>query len=343
MLLGLLLGDVRNPGADQLLHSGPASQQACWILDALIRHELQHRASQRESALGADDEVREAPIEQLRTGLLRWGALNRAWPRRDLLNGWLAKVPALAAHPCPTLTEDGALAGLEDGQFLAAGHDRGATAMLRALPIAASAVTGCPELMSGWCAGSAGLTHGHPEAWSTAALLGLIAGGHLTEVFRSGPWVRLDLAAPLRWFVRGQPNDPLLERLTPALAEAGPWSPGRLRALSDDDSSAAVLAGALYLFQHTRQLPVAAIRRRAQVAGDPAHVAALTAALVGLERGMSWLDVAELTHHDLTWAMDALARDYCLTLWTPPAYDDEIDTLEEMARRYPVRVDEPPG
>lgn len=341
MLLGLLLGDVRNPGEDRL-RSGPASQQVCWILDALIRHELQFRAVQRAAGSGAETVVREAPIEQLRMALLRWGALNRSWPRKDLLDGWLVDVPALASHGESTPAEDNALAGLEAGQFLASGQDRGATAMLRALPLAASAVTACPELMAGWCAGSAGLTHGHPEAWSTAALLGVIAGFHLTEVFGAGPWVALDALAAVRWFVRDLPNDPLLQRLGPALDEATSWSPAHLADLSGDETSAAVLAGALYLFRHCRRCTLAEVRHRAEAAADASGVAALTGALIGLERGTGALDVAELSRHELTWPLDSLARDYCLTLWSPPAYSDEMDTLEEMSRRYPVRIDEPP-
>lgn len=336
MLLGFVLGDVRNPDADRL-ESGPASQQLCWILDSLIRHELRVRRDERDST-GQGNGIRPAPIEQLRAGLLRWGALNRSWPQADLLNGWLVSVPGLATDRGPTPAESKALAGLVAGRFLADGHHKDARGMFRSLPIAASAVTAPPELMSGWCAGAAGLTHGHPEAWSTAALLGIIAGGHLTEVFRNGPWALLDAAGPVQWFTNGLPDHPLFDRLVPALDPARDWSALGLAAISDDDSSAAVLAGALYLFRHSRHLPLTDVRERAQAAADPNSVAALTGALIGLEQGTGWLDPGELVRHELAWPIDALAQDYCLTLWSPPADFDEMDTLDELPQRYPLQA-----
>lgn len=336
MVLGLLLGDIRDSGA-QTLRGGAMSHQICWTLDSLVRYRLYSRARERsQSGFSSSFDI-PAPVDHIREGLLRWGRLVRGWPAHDRLDGWLIDVPALADARHGDVLDDWR-ADLETGLRLSMGDDRRATGLARALPISAAAVLACPDRMAGWCSASVGLTHGHPEAWSTAAMLGVLAGGHLAEVFRSGPWVRLDPFVGARWLMQELPSHPLLDRLMPALADTAHWSSKALAALSPDDSAASVLGGSLYLFQHTRTGRPAEIRALAGNTGAPGEVAALTSALVGLDQGTKWLDVNELSRHELAWTADALARDFCLTLWSPPPYEGEMDVLDEMSRRYPWQI-----
>lgn len=332
MILGGLLGDVRNPGAD-VLHSGPVAPQSCWTLDSLVRHRLHVRARERHDNL-LITESQPAPTPHIRRGLLRWGALTRHWPNVTPPNGWLSNVSALAIDRGPTPAEDSARDDLMAERALSRNDHRTSSALFRTLPIAASSVLARPEVVAGWCATAAGLTHGHPESWNAAALLGVLVGGHLAEVFRSGPWVRLDALASVKWFSGYAPEHPLLDTVVPALTDQQ-WSPATLAELAPDDTSAAVLAGALYLFRHARDRPPQLVREMAASAGAPHAVASLTTALIGLERGPGGLDTVALSRHELAWAMDSLARDYCVTLWSPPNHEGEMDVLGEMSLRYP--------
>lgn len=331
MILGGLLGDVRNPGAE-VLHSGPVAPQICWTLDALVRHRLHLRALERRHlSLG---EPLCGPTEHIRQGLLRWGALTRQWPNAAPPNGWLRNVSTLAIDRGPTPAEDSAQDDLIAERALSRSDHRTSSALLRTLPIAASSVLAPPEVVAGWCATAAGLTHGHPETWSATALLGVLVGGHLAQVFRSGPWVSLDPLATVQWFTEYAPQHALLDTVMPALTGQS-WSAATLAQLAPDDTSAAVLAGALYLFRHGRGLRPQTVRELAAGTGAPHAVASLTTALIGLERGPGGLDTVELSRHELAWAMDSLARDYCVTLWSPPTHEGEMDVLGEMPMRYP--------
>lgn len=332
MILGSLLGDVRNPGAD-LLHSGPVSHLVCWTLDALVRHRLHVRAQEQETN-GECFEPPAAPTEHLRRSLLHWGATVHRWPAALPQDGWLAGVPALSIDRGPTPAEDSAHEDLMRHRSLSTNDHRTSSALFRTLPIAASSVTAGPDVIAGWCATAAGLTHGHPETWSAAALLGLLAGGHLAEVFRSGPWVPLDALSTVEWFLEDLPQHPLGDTLIPAL-NCADWSPARLARFTPDDTAAAVLAGSLYLFRHARAEDSRTVRKLAASAGAPHAVASLTTALIGLERGPAGLDNGELSRHGLAWTLDALARDLCVTLWSPPPHPGEMDVLAEMAGRYP--------
>ncbi|MDO5500358.1 MAG: ADP-ribosylglycohydrolase family protein [Propionibacteriaceae bacterium] len=332
MMLGMLLGDVRNP-SESTLQSGPAAHQLCWTLDALIRHRLHTRARERDGEFDPTDPV-PAPTDHIRVGLLRWGTVTRGWKAHSPIDGWLAGLPALADDRGPTPVIDAAWTDLTEGRPLSSHDFRDSSVLFRTLPIAASAVVADPDLIAGWCSAAGSMTHGHPEAWSTAAFLGVLTGSHLADVFCSGPWVPLDLLAPIRWFLRSTPGHPLLDRLLPAISEAQ-WSPHALAALVPDDTAASVLAGALYLFRHARNARPQEVRALATNTGSPTAVASITGALIGLEQGLRWLDAGELSRHELSWALDALARDYCVTIWSPPAFDDEMDVLDEMAHRYP--------
>ncbi len=64
MLLGLLLGDVRDP-TQRVLQSGPAVQQTCLTVDALIRYE---------AWLGNDSGARD-PMPEVSSAVLRWAAM----------------------------------------------------------------------------------------------------------------------------------------------------------------------------------------------------------------------------------------------------------------------------
>jgi ADP-ribosylglycohydrolase len=243
-------------------------------------------------------------------------------------------VPALRLDRGPAPAEDFAQDDLRGGVTLSSNDFRTPSALFRSLPIAASSVVAEPNVVSGWCATAAGLTHGHPEVWSTTALVGLLVGHHLTEVFRFGPWAALDAASTIRWFFRDMPENPSAKRLLQAVSSPL-WSRDLLAALSPDDTSVSVLAGALYLFERARTLRPASIRVLAASAADPHAVASLAAALVGLEQGPRGLDTGELTRHELSWVVDTLARDFCVTIWSPPAYGGEMDALAEMSLRYP--------
>lgn len=142
--------------------------------------------------------------------------------------------------------------------------------------------------------------------------------------------------------MQGMQSDPLLDRILPALSDTDEWSPRTLAALSPDDNAASVLGGGLYLFRRARTARPAEIRALAASAGSPTNAAALASALVGLEQGTRWLDVGELSRHNLAWTVDALARDYCVTLWSPPTYAGEMDVLDETGRRYPWQISPPP-
>lgn len=331
MLLGGLLGDVRNPGGETL-HSGPVSQQTCWTLDALIRHRLRLRELQR--VCEPAGKPLPAPTDDIRRGLLHWGALARQWPNPQCPDGWLSGVPALATDRGSTPAEDDAREDLLAERPLSRHDSRSSSALFRTLPLAASAVTTGPDVVAGWCAGTAALTHGHPESWTATSLLGILVGSHLAEIFRRGPWVTLDFAAAIEWFTKDQPGEPVVDHLRTAATTQG-WSPATLHDLAPDDTSAAVLAGALYLFRHAQTAPLHRIRLLAASAGSPHAVASLATALVGLEQGPGGLDTGELSRHELTWVVDALARDYCVTLWSPPAHEGEMDVLDEMSERYP--------
>ncbi|WP_432558128.1 ADP-ribosylglycohydrolase family protein [Granulicoccus sp. GXG6511] len=335
MLLGGLLGDVRNSG-DNLLHSGPVMHQLCWTIDALIRHRLHTRTQEQGQGLVQTDQPF-SPTSHIRNGLLHWGSLARGWPNTAMPEGWLGEVPALRVDRGPTQAEDSARADLVDERSLSRNDFRTSSALFRTLPIAASSVVAGPDVVAGWCATATGLTHGHPEAWSAAALMGVLVGSHLTEVFRSGPWARIDALTTINWFFSDMPEHPMAEMLRPGLTDAA-WSPATLARLSPDDSTAAVLAGSLYLFEHFRDERPSAIRALAARAAAPHAVASLTSALIGLERGPGGLDSRELSRHELSWVLDALARDYCVTLWSPPAHHGEMDALAEMTLRYPEQA-----
>lgn len=339
LMLGMMLGDIRNPGPG-LLNSGPSMHQVCWTLDGLVRYHLSMRAAGH--VLSPDSFERPTPLPYLREALLRWGASSRNLPRQELLDGWLAELPALEVDRGPTPVEDVALAELLLAKSLAGNDCRGPSALPRVLAMAACAIIVSPDRMGAWCAAAAGLTHGHPEAWSTALVLGIMAGGHLAQVYRSGPWVTFDPLPAVRWLALFSPTHPLLDQIVPAVDDVHGWSPTRLAELSPEPTAASVLAGALYLARHARDAQPAEIRALAVSAGDPHTVAALASALIGLEKGTRWLDVRELSRHELAWPMDALARDCCLTLWSPPHEEGAADALDEMTRRYPVARPDPP-
>ncbi|MDO5682110.1 MAG: hypothetical protein Q4G46_04695 [Propionibacteriaceae bacterium] len=332
MLLGALLGDVRNPGS-AVVHSGPVIPQLCWTVDALIRHRLHTRARDPGLTPGHDAQP-PPPTPHIRRGLQHWGAVTRGWPGCTKAQGWLAHVPALGIDRGPTLAEDSAQADLMARRTLSRSDFRTSSMLFRTLPVAASAIVAGPDVVSGWCASATGLTHGHPEAWTAAALLGILVGSHLTEVFRSGPFARIDPLATIDWFFGDLPASPMEDALSPALT-TGHWSPAILAALSRDDSPSSVLAGALYLFEHFRTERPSTVRELAATAGSPHAVASLASALIGLERGPGGLDTTELSRHELSWVVDSLARDYCVTLWSPPVQHGEMDVLEEMTLRYP--------
>lgn len=331
MLLGGLLGDIRNPGAE-VLHSGPVSHHTCWTLDALIRHRLAVRRRHRTAS--EDFGPWPSPIPHVRRGLLRWGALARQWPTSHPPDGWLSGVPVLTMDRGDTPAEDEAHHDLVAQRPLSAHDSRSSSALFRVLPLAASSVTTRPDVVASWCSGTTAMTHGHPESWTATALLGVLVGSHLAGIFRHGPWLSLDAATSLHWFFDHYPDPTLFDYLRQLLIRPD-WSPAALQALAPDDTTLSVLAGALYLFQHARNEPLAGVRHLAATAGSPHAVASLTCALLGLERGPGGLDTGELSRHELTWVIDALARDYCVTLWSPPSPEGEMDVLDEMTLRYP--------
>lgn len=101
------------------------------------------------------------------------------------------------------------------------------------------------------------------------------------------------------WLETTSPHDPLAGRLVDVLGD--PRSTlAELRALADD-------------------------------VGAPRPVTALACALVGLERGVDALDVEELVTHELTWAVDTLARDHATVLWRGAG-----GTSAALTGRYPA-------
>ncbi|WP_026926807.1 ADP-ribosylglycohydrolase family protein [Granulicoccus phenolivorans] len=325
MLLGLLLGDVRDP-TQRVLQSGPAVQQTCLTVDALIRYE---------AWLGNDSGARD-PMPEVSSAVLRWAAMQGLVKRPDLLSGWVSRVTVLNAPRGQDRPSEQALPGLTVGRQWAANEDTSSVPLLRCLPLAGTAIVAGPAEVSQWCALSAALTHGNADALISTSFLGVMVGAHLTSVFREGAQ-ELDPATATSWLMREHPGCELIDRVISVLADSEPWSAQRLAELSPDPSAGSVLIGALYLHRHFRGQSPSALRPRTRSAGDPYAVAALTGALLGLERGVDVLDVDELTRHELTWPMDTLARDYCSLMWVIPSEFGSPDSYEQIRERYPTQ------
>ncbi|GAB3702216.1 hypothetical protein [Mariniluteicoccus flavus] len=325
LLLGMMLGDLRTPSAPH--RSGALTQVLCFTVDAMIRAELRARADGRAAH----------PIDEVRAGLLRWGGTLGQVSVPDLMTGWVANVPALAADRGELPATAWALPGLAEGLHLAANDARSSDAMLRSLPLAAAAGFVCPTTLTSWAQGAAGLTHGHPEAWSAAAFLTILVGAHLVTVGQQSGSCAVDPTPALRWLRTAAPDDPLLARVEAVIDDEEPFTPARLAEHSPDDTAASVLTGGLYV--RARAGDVSRARELARAARDPAAVAALACGLVGLELGPAALDVAELADHELTWVVDCLARDHATVLWSPPAAGS--DDLVALGSRYPWSVDDP--
>lgn len=327
MMLGLMLGDVRDSAATQL-KSGTVTQLMCFTADALIRQEIAN------AVVGQ----REDPNRQLRHGLLRWGELHgqASQGHRPPLDGWLSQVSLLAEARDPSRATELALPGLGAGQELAYDNNADADGMLRSLPIAALALSVPTCDLAAWCGGSAGLTQGHPEAWTASSLLGVMAGVMLARTYEHGA-ADLDPLPALRQQLRFHPEDPLCDRMIALLADHPHFCPVRLAELAYDDSAGAVLLGGLYLWRTCRDATPSEIRPLAATAAAPHQVAALAGAILGLEQGSEWLDFDEISRHELAWVVDRLAQDLTTAVVTAPwgEFPDASCTDDSWMVRYP--------
>lgn len=327
MMLGLMLGDVRDSGSAQL-KSGAVTQLMCFTADALIRQEIANAVVGR----------REDPNRQLRHSLLRWGELHgQSSPnQRPPLDGWLARVSLLAEHREPSRATELALPGLGEGISLAYDNNADADGMLRSLPLATLALSVPTSDLAAWFSGSTGLTQGHPEAWTASSLLGVMAGVMLARTYEQGS-ADLDPLPALRQQLNFHPDDPLCDRVIGLLAEHAVFCPGRLASLSDDASAGSVLLGGLYLWRTCRDATPSEIRPLAASAAAPHQVAALAGAILGLEQGSEWLDFDEVSRHELAWVVDRLAQDLTTAVVTAPwgEFPDADCIDDSWMVRYP--------
>lgn len=306
LLLGLALGDANATDLtatppQTILRAGAATQMAAWTTDGMLRCTTRYGVIQ----------TGEAPWYFIESSYRRWGALRglrippAGYPEEH--GGWLIEVPAMAERRGHSSSMDQAMETRQPS-------DRDTCRpMIRALPVAAFAgadrFSHCDARQAGVLArGVAAITHRNPAVCDAADMAARIAvhclrdHGSFKDVF--------EVAASVV---------PIPPSLVKALLEARkgasehPADPEFLRQVAPDDTSASVLAGAVYTACSVPVWKTAAHAMEfARLAPDSDGVAGLVGAFLGALHGYEVFPTAQMARLELGWVMDRLAIDIAL-------------------------------
>lgn len=280
LLLGLALGDTLDSAQGTLpdrgpLRAGVGTQLACFTVEGIIR-----------ARTGARHGTGHLP-----------SAVKRAHGRRAALqgagghqpDGWLARVPALAA---PRVKEP---------DFLAA-------VLPAVLPVAVTGATHGPAQAATWAREIAAHS---AAAHATVLLHHCLTGTAEAQEPLFAEQSQLHIALRAGLDALGDSGDPGHLHTAYRQATENPADPRRLAALAPDATAPSALRGALYCaasFPHRHQI-ADALHFAAAAAPDGASVAAVTGALLGAAHGVRALPAGPLSRHELAWVLDTLAHD----------------------------------
>ncbi|SBT42464.1 ADP-ribosylglycohydrolase family protein [Micromonospora auratinigra] len=330
-LLGLLLGDAIGAVAGTVPIDGPlrstsAGQLACFTVEGVIRANLRstHRGICHSASV-------------VRHAYTRWAALQGApgihrWREDHWPDGWLAQVPAIAAHRG---TAPATVSALQRHAFVGSTDhpdwtSTGAHALTRTLPVGLTAWWGG---QAGRYAGDLAATTHAPEAVD-AALVGaaVVAGaGRSGNVATAVAQARQEGQE----LVRVMPGTTLS-----AAVEAADERPRRadvLTQLAPDGRAASALAGGVYValsFPERGRLRDALLLAGSVPHGE--HVAATAGAILGSAHGVDALPLELVSRLELAWVADVLARDLVAEFTDSPAGNGYRPAADpEWLTRYP--------
>jgi ADP-ribosylglycohydrolase len=334
-LLGLVLGDAIGATAGLVPDTGPllatsGGQLACFTVDGLIRADVSvalrgdgrtpnfvWRAYGRWAAMQGIIPA-DAPSDA--------GADPAKWP-----DGWLAEVALLkesrGTAPATTaaLRENGNKEQSEQNPRASLGP----RAVTRTLPVGLYARAGHAAHLA---AEIAAMTH-RDEAIVAAAV-----GAMTVQLLSEGAALDRAVATAEEAASRlGQGPVPHTVGLAVSAGASAPRESGQLIRFVAEPSSAAALAGGLYV---AASFPEREAVRDALLfaasAGDGGHVATVAGALLGAAHGPDALPVSWLSRLELVWIADTLARDLVRQLSESPAGSEYAEATDPYWwDRYP--------
>ncbi|WP_229401415.1 ADP-ribosylglycohydrolase family protein [Micromonospora okii] len=299
-LLGLVLGDALGAaGGDTpeggALRATSAGQLACFTVEGVVR------AGVRQAHRGICH-----PPSVVWHAYLRWAAgLGVLTVRPDMLDGWLARVPVLAARRGPAPATEAALRGRRMGEWdRPAGTSLGAHALTRVLPV--GLIEPWVPTVASLAAEFAVTTHAVEAAEVAGVGAAIVAG------CRAGRPIEAAVEPARREHAARAARRTDLAELADALdtAASKPAEPGELARLAVDARASSALAGAVYVaacFPAREQ-----VRHALSFAAASPHsrdVAPAVGALLGATHGCDALPVDLVSRLELAWVADVLARD----------------------------------
>lgn len=301
-MLGLVLGDAIGAAgalepATGTLEATSGAQLACFTVEGIIRAHV--RATHRGIC---------------HTPSVIWHAYNRwavvqgihgAKPaQQNWLDGWLARVPALATRRGSAPATVAALQKGTMGDIAEpAGSSTGAHGLIRALPIGLT--EGAVPDPGRLAAEVAATTHSGDAV--VAAAIGATAVAHIV----AGRGVEEAVQRAQRDDMPYLPQRPALPLRSAAdAARSRPRQTTELARLSPDARALAALTGGVYVaLSFPERGQVREALAFAASTGQGEHVAAVAGALLGVAHGPEALPVEWVSRLELAWVADILARD----------------------------------
>jgi ADP-ribosylglycohydrolase len=302
-VLGLVLGDAIGAAGVEVPSSGvlratSAAQLACFTIEGIIRAHVRmtHKGICHPPGVVWHAYARWATMQGI-SGIAPWE--KEGWP-----DGWLARVPVLAARRGSAPATVTALQTATMGQFdKPAGSSIGAHALTRVLP--AGLVGDWVQEPGRFAAEIAATTHVGEAVYAAALGARIVAeivkGQGIEDAVRQAQPESLT-------FLEQQLDSPLADAVE--VARAQPRQAATLAQLAPDARAASALAGGVYAalsFPGRDQIREALLF--AASSGNGSHVAAVAGTLLGAAHGADALPVDWVSRLELAWVADVLARD----------------------------------